>query len=216
MKGALIVLEGIDGCGKTTQIQHLYKWLPNSGLMPEEAKLHITREPGGTSLGKSLRELLLNPPEEKSPQPLTELLLYAADRAQHISEFIQPLINQGDWVISDRFSGSTLAYQGYGRGLNIETIEILERIALQKLNPDLTLWLDITTQESISRRGEKPNDRIESEGYAFLKEVANGFNRIALERHWVRIDAHLKPQLVSEKIEEEVNEFFLTKFEAKA
>ncbi len=215
MKGALIVLEGIDGCGKTTQIQHLYKWLPHSGLMPQDSKLHLTREPGGTSLGKSLRELLLNPPAEKSPQPLTELLLYAADRAQHVSEFIQPLINQGDWVISDRFSGSTLAYQGYGRGLNIQTIEILEEIALQKLNPDLTLWLDISTQDSISRRGDKPNDRIESEGYEFLKEVSNGFNRIALERQWTRIEGNLNPDLVSQRIKTEVKEFFLTKFESK-
>ena len=215
MNGMLIVLEGIDGCGKSTQIQHLYKWLPNSGLMPPEAKLHITREPGGTSLGKSLRELLLNPSEEKSPQPLTELLLYAADRAQHISEIIQPLINQGDWAISDRFSGSTLAYQGYGRGLNIKTIEILEEIALQTLKPDLTLWIDIATQESIRRRGRKPNDRIESEGYEFLKEVANGFHRIALERHWVRIEGDLNPDLVSQKIEKEVKEFFITKFAPK-
>ena len=212
MKGVLIVLEGIDGCGKTTQIEHLYKWLPNSGLMPKDAKLHITREPGGTSLGQSLRELLLNPPEKKSPLPLTELLLYAADRAQHVSEFIQPLLNKGDWIISDRFSGSTLAYQGYGRALDIKTIKTLEDIALQKLNPDLTLLLDISIEESIFRRGEKRNDRIEAEGYLFLKEVANGFKKIALERDWIRVEGNLNSDLVSQKIEKVVQEYFLTKF----
>ena len=215
MKGALIVLEGIDGCGKTTQIEHLYKWLPNSGLMPQGAKLHITREPGGTSLGKSLRELLLNPPEKKSPLPLTELLLYAADRAQHISEFIEPLINKGDWIISDRFSGSTLAYQGYGRGLDIKTIKILEDIALQKLNPDLTLLLEISIEESILRREKKTNDRIEAEGYLFLKEVSNGFKKIALERDWIRVEGNLNSDLVSQTIEKLVEQYFLTKSKPK-
>ena len=120
MKGRFIVLEGIDGCGKSTQINHLSKWLPRSGLMPPNTKLHLTREPGGTKLGDSLRNLLLNPPKDESPDSLTELLLYAADRAQHVNQLIRPLINKGDWVISDRFSGSTLAYQGFGRGLSID------------------------------------------------------------------------------------------------
>ena len=133
MKGHLIVLEGIDGCGKSTQIRHLANWLPISGLMPPGAKLHTTREPGGTSLGQALRHLLLNPPGEQSPNPITELLLYAADRAQHITQFIYPKLQKGDWIISDRFSGSTLAYQGYGRQLDLQIIRQLETIATHYL-----------------------------------------------------------------------------------
>ncbi len=204
MKGRLIVLEGIDGCGKTTQINHLSQWLPKSGLMNSTAKLHITREPGGTLLGKVLRELLLNPPGEQSPEPLTELFLYAADRAQHISQIVQPAINKGDWVISDRMSGSTLAYQGYGRGLNIKMINKLEEIALQGISPDITLWLDVPYEDTILRRNEKPKDRIEAEGYLFLQKVALGFAKIASERKWVRIQGNLNTTLVSKEIEREI------------
>ena len=207
MKGRLIVLEGIDGCGKTTQINHLLNWLPKSGLMPEDAKLYATREPGGTSLGNALRDLLLNPPGEKAPEPLTELLLYAADRAQHISQFIQPKLNNGDWIISDRLSGSTLAYQGYGRGLNQRTINLLEGIALQGVEPDLTILLNIPVEASLIRRGDKSNDRIEAEGYSFLKKVASGFIQIGIDRNWSEIPGHIDPDLVSQKIEQEIRKF---------
>ena len=104
MKGTFIVLEGIDGCGKSTQIKHLSEWLPQSGLIPEGSKLITTREPGGTKLGNSIRELLLSDYKNNSPEPLTELLLYAADRAQHVSQVILPALNNGHWVISDRLA----------------------------------------------------------------------------------------------------------------
>ncbi len=207
MTGRLLVLEGIDGCGKTTQINHLFKWLPNSGLMPKEASLHLTREPGGTALGQALRQLLLHPPEEKSPEPLTELLLYAADRAQHIEQFIRPTLQKGDWIISDRFSGSTLAYQGFGRQLDIAVIKDLELIATQGLMPDLTFWLDIPIQESLVRRGTKPNDRIEAEGADFLAKVASGFAQIAKEERWIRIQGNLNTELVNKEIEKELQRF---------
>ena len=103
MKGKFIVIEGIDGSGKTTQINQLSKWLNGTDLIHENNQLVITREPGGTQLGKSLRSLLLDTSREKSPDPITELLLYAADRAQHVNEIIRPSLNRGDWVISDRF-----------------------------------------------------------------------------------------------------------------
>jgi len=164
----------------------------------------LTREPGGTELGHALRELLLNTPGDKSPQPLTELLLYAADRAQHISQVIQPAINNGDWVLSDRFSGSTLAYQGYGRGLNIKIIHQLELIALQDIVPDITIWLDISLNKSIQRRNEKPKDRIESEGETFLRKVSLGFKEIALNRNWIGINGDLESNIVSRLIEEEI------------
>ncbi len=205
MRGRLVVLEGIDGCGKTTQINHLAQWLPFSGLMPKDAQLQITREPGGTSLGSALRQLLLDPPGEKSPYPLTELLLYAADRAQHISQVIRPALDKGDWVISDRFSGSTVAYQGYGRKLNLEVINQLEKIATEGLVPDLTIWLDLSVSKSILRRQKKPNDRIEAEGEKFLIQVASGFATLAKQRAWVQIPGELDPQSISKKIEVELH-----------
>ncbi len=208
MKGNFIVLEGIDGCGKTTQINHLAQWLPKSGLMPENTTLHITREPGGTSLGQFLRELLLNPPYQNSPYPITEILLYAADRAQHVSELVMPTLEKGDWVLSDRFSGSTLAYQGFGRQLNIDLIQQLENIATQGIFPDITLWLDLPVDESISRRGGIPNDRIESEGAEFLRRVAKGFVHLAETRHWKRIPASGDRQHISHQIEQELLQYF--------
>ena len=208
MKGRLIVFEGIDGCGKTTQINHLASWLPISGLIPESARLHITREPGGTALGEALRTLLLHPAGDKAPEALTELLLYAADRSQHITQLIGPALERGDWVLTDRFSGSPLAYQGYGRGLNIEIINTLELIATNGLTPDITLWLDLPVSKSIERRSKQSKDRIESEGINFLARVAAGFEKIAAERNWVAIPANHDSILVSKNVEKEILKWF--------
>ena len=202
MNGNLIVLEGIDGCGKSTQIDYLSKWLPISGLMPSGSKLQITREPGGTNLGKSLRKLLLNIDTNDCPEPLSELLLYAADRAQHVSQLILPAIEKGDWVLSDRFSGSTIAYQGYGRQLDLEIIYQLEEIATQGLTPDITLWLDITIEESLARRKALAKDRIESEGKIFLERVSSGFAKLTAERNWIKVAASDPSETVSTKIKE--------------
>ena len=188
-KGAFIVLEGIDGCGKTTQLQALRDWLPLSGLMPPSARLIATREPGGTALGLALRQLLLHPPATVQPAPTAELLLYAADRSQHVAEVIRPALDRGDWVLCDRFTGSTAAYQGYGRGLNLEMIRALEYIATGGLQPDLTLWLDVSLAESCRRRGGELADRIEGEGLAFLGRVADGFRILAHQRDWVCVNA---------------------------
>jgi len=196
MTGRFLVLEGIDGCGKTTQLRQLADWLPGSGLMPDGATLHLTREPGGTPLGRALRELLLHPPNAAAPCPEAELLMYAADRAQHVQRRILPALKSGDWVLSDRFSGSTLAYQGHGRGLDRSLILDLERIATAGLVPDVTLWLDLPLKASIARRGDRAEDRIEAEGQAFLGRVANGFRVLAAERDWVGIPADLSPEEV--------------------
>ena len=139
-QGCFVVLEGIDGCGKTTQLEHLGRWLPSSGLIPAGARLLMSREPGGTPLGRALRDLLLHPPAGASPCSDAELLLYAADRAQHVAQVIRPALEAGDWVLCDRFSGSTAAYQGYGRGLPLERIAALEGFAPGGLEPDLTIW----------------------------------------------------------------------------
>ena len=189
MEGKFIVLEGIDGCGKTTQINELYKWLPKSGLIENNATVIKTREPGGSVLGREIREMILNNHKTNSPSFITELLLYSADRAEHISKVISPALNNGNWIISDRFSGSTLAYQGYGREINIDIIKKLENIVCQEIKPDLTIFLEISPEESILRRKNKVADRIESEGLEFLKKVNHGFKLIALENNWEIIKA---------------------------
>ena len=204
MRGRLIVLDGIDGCGKSTQLQHLAAWLPTSGLMPADAALIQTREPGGTSLGQAVRQLLLHTAPDQAPCPTAELLLYAADRAQHVDALIQPALRRGDWVISDRFSGSTLAYQGYGRGLDHQLIHQLEQIATGGLQPDLTLWLTLPLEESLRRRQGAQADRIEAEGQEFLQRVIDGFAVIAEQRGWSAIAADRPPEAVSRALEKEL------------
>ena len=199
-RGRFLVLEGIDGCGKTTQIAALAGWLPRSGLLPPGAELLVTREPGGTALGQALRQLLLHPPGEAAAQPTAELLLYAADRAQHVQQRIAPALAAGHWVLSDRFSGSTAAYQGYGRGLGLALIEQLERIATADLQPDLTLWLDLPLAESRRRRAGRAADRMEAAGDAFLERVCGGFAALAAQRGWCRFDATLAPEQLSAAI----------------
>jgi dTMP kinase len=189
MSGRFLVLEGIDGCGKTTQIEALGAWLPRSGLMAPGSRLVVTREPGGTALGQVLRALLLHPPAGVAPCSLCELMLYAADRAQHVEECLRPALAAGNWVLSDRFSGSTAAYQGYGRGLPLATIRQLETMATGGLEPDLTLWLDLPLAGSLRRRGDRPADRIEAAGEVFLQRVSDGFATLAAERGWRRVEA---------------------------
>jgi dTMP kinase len=195
-RGGFVVLEGIDGCGKSTQLQRLAAWLPVSGLLAPGAQVVLTREPGGTPLGQALRQLLLHPPAGVAPLTTAELLLYAADRAQHVDQLIRPALAAGHWVLSDRFSGSTAAYQGYGRGLDLGLIERLEAIATGGLSPDLTLWLELPLGESLRRRGGRAPDRIEAGGDAFLGRVAEGFAALAAARGWSRINANASQEQV--------------------
>ena len=188
-RGRFVVLEGVDGCGKTTQLQALRQWLPSSGLMAPGTRLVVSREPGGTALGQALRELLLHPPQGVQPLSRAELLLYAADRAQHVEALLLPALEAGDWVLCDRFTGSTAAYQGYGRGLPLALIDTLETLATGGLQADLTLWLDVSLAESRRRRSGRPADRIEAAGEAFLARVAAGFATLAAQRGWTRIEA---------------------------
>ena len=189
MKGKFIVFEGIDGCGKTTQINEIFKWLPESSLISSNSSIIKTREPGGSALGEKLRQLILSNNIDNAPSSLTELLLYSADRTEHISKIISPALKKGDWILSDRFSGSTLAYQGYGRNIDIEIIKQLEVIACQGEKPDITFLLDISPEESISRRKNQIPDRIESEGINFLRKVNLGFKKIAQENNWIVLSA---------------------------
>ena len=200
-RGRFLVVEGIDGCGKTTQLERLVEWLPSSGLMPDGAALVQTREPGGTPLGQALRQLLLHPPEASAPGVVAELLLYAADRAQHVERVIRPALERGDWVVSDRFAGSTLAYQGYGRQLDRDLIQQLEQIATGGLQPDATVWLALPLQTSLARRAHQTNDRIEAAGEAFLQRVCDGFGALAASRNWWTIDADQEADAVALQIQ---------------
>ena len=211
MKGKFIVFEGIDGAGKTTQINQLSKWLISTDLIPENNKLVITREPGGTKLGKSIRSLLLDTSIGKSPDSITELLLYAADRSQHVNEIIRPTLDQGDWVISDRFCGSTHAYQGYGRKLDINLIKDLEAIATQGIAPDITFLLDIPIEESIRRRGNRKDDRIEKEGREFLSNVSIGFQALSEDSNWKKISAIDSKEKIICEIKSEIKKLIKNK-----
>ena len=156
--------------------------------------------------------MILNNNKSNSPSILTELLLYSADRAEHISKVILPALQNGNWIISDRFSGSTLAYQGYGRELNIDIIKKLENIVCQNIKPDLTIFLEISPEESILRRKNKVADRIESEGLDFLKKVNHGFKLIALENNWEIIKASEDLTSIAQQIQKLlINKFSLSK-----
>ena len=202
MKGKFIVIEGIDGCGKTTQINEISKWLPTSGLMGVNSKLVKTREPGGSLLGQKIRNLILDNNKNNKPSSLAELLLYSADRAEHVSKIISPALEKEDWVLSDRFASSTLAYQGYGRNINLEIIKDIESIVCQGEHPDLTIFLEISAEESIVRRKNLVPDRIESEGIKFLKKVNEGFKLIAKEKNWKVISATQNINMISNEIKE--------------
>ena len=208
MKGKFIVFEGIDGCGKTTQINEIFKWLPKSNLISNDSSIVKTREPGGSLLGAKLRELILSNHKDNVPTKLTELLLYAADRTEHVAKIITPALKNGDWVLSDRFSGSTLAYQGYGRNLDKEIIKNLDIIACQGQKPDITFFLDISIEESIARRKNQIPDRIESEGVNFLRKVNIGFKTIAKENNWIVISASNNKENITTTIKNALIEKF--------
>ena len=202
MRGKFIVIEGIDGCGKTTQIEEISRWLPTSGLMGENSKLIKTREPGGSLLGEKLRNLILDNNKNNNPSSLAELLLYSADRAEHVSKIIAPALEKENWVISDRFADSTLAYQGYGRHINLEIIKNIESIVCQGETPDLTIFLEISAEESFLRRENFVPDRMELEGINFLRKVNEGFKLIAKEKNWKVISATQNINTISNEIKE--------------
>lgn len=170
-KGLFITFEGADGCGKTTQIKLLDEYLRSKGY-----KTLLTREPGSKGLGVKLREILLN--YDGVVSPTCESFLFLADRAQHIDCIIKPALKEGVIVLCDRHTDSTVAYQGYGRGLNLEQIHHLNKIATGGLKPDLTLVFDVDVQTSQSRVG-KEKDRMESAGLEFFERVRQGFLEIA-------------------------------------
>jgi dTMP kinase len=181
--GRFITFEGIDGCGKTTQFHMLVHWLRDRGREVVE-----TIEPGGTGIGQQIRKILLNP-ANFDLKPRTELLLYFASRAQNVDQVIRPALDAGQIVLCDRFTDSTLVYQGCGRGLDTSVVLELDRIACRGLKPDTTLLIDIDLDTSIvrARRRNERNERtatisesrIDNEGLAFHERVREGYLALA-------------------------------------
>ncbi len=174
MKGIFISFEGIEGAGKSTQAALLAEYLKEKGR-----RVIQTMEPGGTKISLKIRELLLSL-DSREMDHVTELLLYNAARVQHIKEVIEPAIERGDVVITDRFSDSTFAYQGYARGIDLELIDSLDMIATKGLRPDITILLDIDVKTGLARNREiNKSDRLELEDISFHEKVREGFIRIA-------------------------------------
>lgn len=170
-RGLFITFEGADGCGKTTQLNLLRNYLVNKGY-----DVVATREPGAKGLGEKLREILLNYDGEVSDR--CESFLFLADRAQHIDKIVNPAIEQGKIVLCDRHTDSTVAYQGYGRGIDLKQINMLNDIAVNGTKPDLTYVFDVDIETSMSRVGST-KDRMESAGRDFFNRVRLGYIEIA-------------------------------------
>ena len=185
-RGLFLVVEGVEGAGKSTQVAMLSRWLKTRGIS------HIaTREPGGTSVGEVLRSLVLNRTDLSVP-PESELLVILAARAAFVQEVVRPALDRGELVLSDRYELSTFAYQGWGRGLDLEAVRRVSRFATGGLAPDLYLLLDLSVQEGAERQRQqgKGTDRFEGAGEAFLTRVRQGYLALAgSEPNIERVDA---------------------------
>jgi dTMP kinase len=199
-----ITFEGIEGSGKTTQIKRVYDYFKAQGR-----DVVMTREPGGTDIGEKIRAILLDP-ESKGLDPLAELLLYFADRAQHLNEKIRNCLAAGKSVLCDRFYDATLAYQGYARGLNIQLIERLHGLVFDNFKPDLTFLLDLSPQMGLDRAWHQINSgaragkeaRFETEALAFHTSVRQGYLELARRepQRFEIIDASQETDHVSKHI----------------
>ena len=191
-----IVFEGGEGCGKSTQTRALYRRLSKDGF-----RAVLTREPGGTRLGERVRRYLKQTGETRI-SPLAELFLIATARAQLVSEIIRPELEKGKTVICDRFTPSTLAYQGYGRGLNTDALREVNDIATDGMSPDLIVLLDIPIEDGLGRKKSKERDRFESESLAFHARVRRGYLDMAKAdpERWLVVDGRLPKKEIEKKI----------------
>jgi dTMP kinase len=196
VRGKFITFEGIDGAGKSTHIERFAEKLRARGLT-----LVVTREPGGTPLAERLRELLLN----SHMDPMTEVLLAFAARQEHVKQVILPALDEGHWVICDRFTDSSFAYQGGGRGIDWSFIQNLEAAVHPNLQPDLTILFDLSSEEAARRRANaRQADRFEAEDLAFFGRVREAYGRRLLEQpmRFLRIDAAQERSVIQVLLDE--------------
>jgi len=204
--GLFITFEGPDGSGKTTQAQLLYQYLQGRGY-----SVFLTREPGGTGIGDQIREVL-HSLENTEMLPQTEILLYSASRAQLVGQIIRPHLYQGEIVLCDRYADSTLAYQGYGHGLDLQVLQVITSFATGGLKPDLTIYLDIDIEEGLRRKlvahqaGEAEWNRMDQQELAFHHRVREGYlQMVAAEpERWVVIEAAQPADVAQQAIRAEV------------
>ena len=171
MKGKFITFEGSEGCGKSTQSAMLFRY-----LLSRKLKVIYLREPGGVKISEKIRELLLDPNSKISPQ--AETLLYMASRACVVEEIIKPALKQGKTVVCDRFLDSTIAYQGFGLGVDIKLIKLIGNFATQGINPDLTIFLDLPVKSGLKHR-VNCRDRIEQRSFNYHEKVRKGYLKLA-------------------------------------
>ncbi|GIV06050.1 MAG: thymidylate kinase [Fimbriimonadales bacterium] len=198
-RAPFITFEGVEGAGKTTLARRLVEWLSGQGV-----PVLLTREPGGSELGKHLRPLILHQPLDA----YAELFLLLADRRQHTLQVIEPALQQGTWVVSDRYADSTLVYQGYGRGLSLELVRQLNAIATNGLQPDLTVLIDLPVEDALARAND-PN-RFEAETIEFHQRIRTGYLQeaaIAPERYAI-LDGQATPETILERLQAIIRERF--------
>lgn len=182
--GIFVSLEGPEGAGKSTQLKLISK-----ALEAINYKHVVTRDPGGTGLGRQIRRIVLNP--DNQIEKIAELLLYQADRAQNVAEVIKPALNQGLLVFCDRYIDSTLAYQGFGRGMSMSLIEQMNEVSTEGLKPELTILFDIESEEGLARLHPGSQDRLEREALEFHQRVRAGYKQLSEKEpeRWQVLDA---------------------------
>jgi dTMP kinase len=203
----LITFEGPEGSGKTTQVQALHDYLRGRGY-----DVLVTREPGGTPIGDQIRRILLDP-ENREMLPEAEILLFSASRAQLVGQVIRPALQRGSIVLCDRFADSTLAYQGYGRGLDLDRLRLITEFATGGLEPDLTIYLDLDVEEGLRRKrlagaaGQESWNRLDRQELEFHQRVRRGYLELAATHaeRWFVVDASRPADVVQEEIRRRVD-----------
>jgi dTMP kinase len=199
-----ITFEGIEGSGKTTQMGRLAEW-----LRARDRHVVVTREPGGTEIGQLFRRVLLEP-RENPIDPITEVLVYSADRRQHVVEVIQPALKRAEIVLCDRFTDSTLAYQGFGRRISLDYLRLLNSVATDNIQPEITVFLDVTVDDGLTRAQARnlftasSEGRFEAEELAFHRRVHEGYLSLIREEpaRYMVIDGAGKPDVVFERMQQ--------------
>jgi dTMP kinase len=204
-----ITFEGPDGSGKTTHLKLLAEWLRDQGYDVLE-----TREPGGTAIGEKVRAIVLDRASQEM-EATTEILLFSAARAQHVGQIIRPHLSRGGIVLCDRYADSTLAYQGYGRGLDLPTLRVINSFATSGLRPALIIYLDVPVEEGLERRQQAKGgewNRLDAETLAFHQRVRAGYLALAAEEphRWAIIDATRPTEVVQQEIRERVKKVLTT------